>query len=102
MRRVAGVLFAQRRARTKDDRFMKFLSLEDETGVVEAVLLPDAYQRLGGRLTTRGPYIVTAAVEDHMGALSLIVSDLHCFQPPDRPQVQDLVPRGAMCQEPYG
>ena len=26
---------------------MKFLSLEDETGVVEAVLLPDAYQRPG-------------------------------------------------------
>jgi len=73
---VAGVLFAERRARTKTGEFMKFISLEDECGVVEAVLLPDAYQRLGGRITTRGPYLVTGTVEDHMGAVSLMVSDL--------------------------
>jgi len=74
---VAGLLFAERRARTKTGEFMKFISLEDPTGTVEAVLLPDAYQRLGGRITTRGPYRVTGRVEDHFGALSLIVSDLH-------------------------
>jgi DNA polymerase III alpha subunit len=73
---VAGVLFAERRARTKTGEFMKFISLEDECGVVEAVLLPDAYQRLGGRITTRGPYLVTGTVEDHMGAVSLMVKDL--------------------------
>jgi DNA-directed DNA polymerase III PolC len=73
---VAGVLFAERRARTKTGEFMKFISLEDECGVVEAVLLPDAYQRLGGRITTRGPYLVTGTVENHMGAVSLMVSDL--------------------------
>ena len=88
--RVAGLLFAARRARTRDGRFMKFISLEDETGTVEAVLLPDAYQRLGGRLSTRGPYIVSGAVEDHLGALSLIVSDLCRFQAggdPDAPRL---------------
>ena len=84
--RVAGVLFAERRARTKTGQFMKFLSLEDETGVIEAVLLPDAYQRLGSRLSTRGPYLVTGTVEDHLGALSLLVSDLVRFQPADLPQ----------------
>ena len=73
---VAGILFAERRARTRDGQFMKFISLEDETGVVEAVLLPEAYQRLGGRVTTRGPYLVTGTVEDHYGAISLIVSDV--------------------------
>ena len=82
---VAGVLFAERRARTKDGEFMKFISLEDETGIVEAVLLPDAYQRLGGRLTTRGPYAVTGTVEDHLGAVSLIVTDLWLIQPTARP-----------------
>ncbi|MBE3096281.1 MAG: DNA polymerase III subunit alpha [Planctomycetes bacterium] len=95
---VAGLLFAARRARTRDGRFMKFISLEDETGIVEAVLLPDAYQRLGGRLSTRGPYIVSGAVEDHLGALSLIVSDLCRFQAggdpdaPRRPQTPVSVP----------
>ena len=73
---VAGVLFADRRARTKTGEFMKFISLEDEWGVVEAVLLPDAYQRLGARITTRGPYLVTGTVEDHLGAVSLLVEDL--------------------------
>jgi DNA polymerase III alpha subunit len=78
---VAGLLFAERRTRTKDGEFMKFISLEDETGIVEAVLLPDAYQRLGGRLTTRGPYVVTGTVEDHLGAISVIVTDLRLVQP---------------------
>jgi DNA polymerase-3 subunit alpha len=78
---VAGILFAERRARTKNGEFMKFISLEDETGVVEAVLLPDAYQRLGGRLTTRGPYVATGSVENHLGAISLIVTDLRLIQP---------------------
>ena len=78
---VAGILFAERRARTKDGEFMKFISLEDETGVVEAVLLPDAYQRLGNRLTTRGPYVVTGTVENHLGAISLIVTDLRLVPP---------------------
>lgn len=66
---------------------MKFISLEDETGVVEAVLLPEAYQRLGGRVTTRGPYLVTGTVEDHYGAISLIVSD-----------VRHLARRGTACR----
>jgi DNA-directed DNA polymerase III PolC len=78
---VAGILFAERRARTKNGEFMKFISLEDETGVVEAVLLPDAYQRLGGRLTTRGPYVATGSVENHLGAISLIVTDLRLIPP---------------------
>jgi len=84
--RIAGVLFAERRARTRTGEFMKFLSLEDETGVIEAVLLPDAYQRLGGRLQARGPYVVTGTVEDHLGARSLLVADLVRFQPAARPQ----------------
>lgn len=73
---VCGLLFAERRARTRTGEFMKFISLEDPWGVVEAVLLPDAYQRLGGRLRTRGPYRVTGTVEAHYGAVSLMVRDL--------------------------
>ena len=85
---VVGLLFAERRARTKTGALMKFISLEDANGVVEAVLLPDAYQRLGDRLTTRGPYLVTGTVEDHFGAVSLMVTDLRRFDasrapPPD-------------------
>lgn len=73
---VAGILFAERRARTKTGEFLKFFSLEDETGVIEAVLLPDAYQRLGHRLATRGPYLVTGTLEDRFGAMSLLATGL--------------------------
>jgi len=93
---VAGVLFAERRARTRTGEFMKFISLEDETGVVEAVLLPDAYQRLGARLTTRGPYIVTGTVEDHLGAVSLVVSDLRRFRADDAASCQSSGRQGAV------
>jgi len=78
---VAGILFAERRARTRTGEFLKFFSLEDETGVIEAVLLPDAYQRLGHRLTTRGPYLVTGTVEDRFGATSLLATDLVLAKP---------------------
>jgi DNA polymerase III alpha subunit len=74
---VLGLLFAERRTRTRTGEFMKFISLEDPWGVVEAVLLPDAYQRLGGRLRTRGPYRVTGTVEAHYGAASLMVKGLN-------------------------
>ena len=73
---VVGLLFAERRARTKTGEFLKFISLEDPTGTVEGVLLPEAYQRLGGRLTDRGPYRVTGIVDEHFGAVSLLVSNL--------------------------
>ena len=78
---VAGIVFAERRARTKTGEFLKFFSLEDETGVIEAVLLPDAYQRLGHRLATRGPYLVTGTLEDRFGAMSLLATDLVLAKP---------------------
>ncbi|HUU92503.1 MAG TPA: OB-fold nucleic acid binding domain-containing protein, partial [Phycisphaerae bacterium] len=90
---VAGILFAERRARTRTGEFLKFFSLEDETGVIEAVLLPDAYQRLGHRLTTRGPYRVTGTVEDRFGATSLLVTDLMLVQP-------EAAARGASTRSP--
>lgn len=32
---------------TKDDQPMQFVTLEDETGLVEAVVFPDAFRRRG-------------------------------------------------------
>ncbi|HEV2388157.1 MAG TPA: DNA polymerase III subunit alpha [Candidatus Acidoferrales bacterium] len=49
-RRVAllGWLITFRAVGTKDYRNMMFLTLEDQRGVFEAVLFPEAYQRYGG------------------------------------------------------
>jgi DNA polymerase III alpha subunit len=68
---VAGLPIAARRARTKRNEFMKFLSLEDCSGVVEVVLFPKVYQAFGDRLTGYGPFLVRGRVEDRHGAVTL-------------------------------
>jgi len=73
---IAGFIIAMRRARTKTDEFMKFISLEDTAGVVEVTLFPDAYRRLGHRISTVGPYLVRGQVESHHGAITLNGVDL--------------------------
>lgn len=77
--RVAAVLAASRRVRTRGGETMQFLTLEDETGTHEAVLFPDAYRRLGGRVTTGGPYLVEGRMSDEEGRADLVVSEIRPF-----------------------
>ena len=62
---------ASRRVRTEQGRLMRFLTLEDESGLAEVVLFPDVYERDGGRLVELGTLCVTGVVEDQMGACTL-------------------------------
>ena len=70
---LRGWLAASRRVRTADQRWMRFASLEDSSGMAEAVLFPDVYERDGHRLVSRGPFLVSGRVEDQMGAATLHV-----------------------------
>jgi DNA polymerase III alpha subunit len=69
--RVAGWLTANRRAPTKDNLFMEFLTLEDETGLMEVTLFPAAYQKFGHLIQSAGPYLVKGTVEEQFGAVTL-------------------------------
>jgi error-prone DNA polymerase len=62
---------ATRHVRTQDGRFMRFLTLEDESGLAEVVVFPDVYERDGGKLAEFGVLCVTGTVEDQMGARTL-------------------------------
>ncbi len=62
---------ATRRVRTESGRLMRFLTLEDESGLAEIVLFPDVYDREGERLAGAGTVCVTGVVEDQMGACTL-------------------------------
>ncbi len=73
---IAGIVMAARRARTQSGEFMKFVSLEDEHGLVECVLFPDVYHRYGHLLIHRGPYVARGIVESQHGALTLTVERL--------------------------
>jgi DNA polymerase III alpha subunit len=60
---------------------MKFVMLEDLDGTVETVLFPDAYARLGPRLSGPGPFLVTGVVRRDHGALTLEARDVETLEP---------------------
>jgi len=68
---LVGWLAASRPVRTSEGRWMRFLTLEDESGIAEVVLFPDVYARDGHRLSGRGPFRIRGRVEDQMGACTL-------------------------------
>ncbi len=70
---LRGWLAASRRVRTAEGRWMRFLTLEDESGLAEVVLFPPVYARDGQRLEGRGPFLVSGRVEDLLGACTLHV-----------------------------
>ncbi len=64
---------ATRRVRTASAEWMRFVTLEDETGLAEAVLFPDTYRRDGQRLTEFGTLCVSGVVRNELGACCLEV-----------------------------
>ncbi len=80
---VAGFLVTERRVRTKKGLYMKFLMLEDLHGTIEATLFPEAYARVGPRLSGGGPFLVTGVVRNDHGALTLDAQDVERLAPDD-------------------
>ena len=64
-------LAASRRVRTDQGLWMRFLTLEDETGLAEAVLFPAVYEQTQDRLASDQTLLVTGIVEDQLGATVL-------------------------------
>lgn len=62
---------ATRRARTDRGELMRFLTLEDPSGMAEVVLFPDVYRRDGHLLDLDAVVLVTGVVEDQLGACAL-------------------------------
>lgn len=73
---VVGVVSAARRIRTERGEPMLFLTIEDSTGLVEAVVFPEAYRRMTVDPYGGQPLLVTGTVEDHYGALTLVAEDV--------------------------
>ena len=68
---LRGWRAASRRVRTSDNRWMRFLTLEDPSGVAEAVLFADVYERDGHLLAQEGTLLISGRVEDQLGACTL-------------------------------
>lgn len=68
---VAGIVRTTKRTRTKQGQMMKFITLEDETGLLDAVLFPASYQRWGRVLPHSRLLVVSGKVQNDHGALTL-------------------------------
>jgi error-prone DNA polymerase len=79
---VAGVLAARRTVPTRTGRRMQFLTLEDETGLVECMLFPEVYERHRGLVRELGPYLAEGRVEEEYGAPTLTVDRILRIPPP--------------------
>jgi DNA-directed DNA polymerase III PolC len=60
--RVGGWKVTGRTVRTKRGEIMRFLTVEDAEGLIECVLFPDAWSRLGDRLRGNGPFVLEGVV----------------------------------------
>nr|WP_319396332.1 DNA polymerase III subunit alpha [uncultured Desulfobacter sp.] len=72
--RFAGWLITGKLVRTRRGEPMKFLTFEDDTGVVETVFFPRVYSRFARILTNGYPYLLSGRVENDWGAISLTVN----------------------------
>lgn len=77
--RFAGVVAAARSVPLGTDDATQFLTLEDEHGLIEARILADAYDRLHPMITTPGPFLAVASVEERLGVVYLALEELMPF-----------------------
>jgi DNA-directed DNA polymerase III PolC len=75
---VCGIPCASRRVEAKSGGFVLFTTLADETGIVECVLFPRDYARLGSAL--RGEIVrAEGRIDETLGALTLVVERAQAF-----------------------
>ncbi|MBZ5712289.1 PHP domain-containing protein [Nannocystis pusilla] len=83
--RVAGLIAASRRHRDARGRTMQFVTLEDETGLVEAVVAADVYAALGDPIRNPGPVMLTGRAVVDRGHAHVDVSQVLPFHRRPRP-----------------
>jgi DNA polymerase-3 subunit alpha/error-prone DNA polymerase len=79
--RVAGFLITGKVVPTPKGEPMEFLTFEDETGLMETVLFPEAYRRFCDMLDYRRPYLLDGQVEEDYGAVTLTISRITPIRP---------------------
>jgi DNA polymerase III alpha subunit len=72
---LAGLVATSRDTRTRDDKIMKFVTLQDEWGLVEVVIFPGTCPHLGQ--LSLGPYLVTGTVEEQYDVITLTAESFH-------------------------
>lgn len=79
---LAGWLITGKTVHTKDNEPMCFLTFEDETGLVEAVMFTELYRRRSPLLGYARPFLLKGEVVSDMGSFTLTLHDLISLQKP--------------------
>jgi DNA polymerase-3 subunit alpha/error-prone DNA polymerase len=79
--RLAGWLITGKVVTTRRGDPMEFLTFEDETGIVETTLFPEAYRRFCHMIDRGRPYLLTGKVEEDWGAITMTVDNVKTIQP---------------------
>lgn len=70
--RLLGWLITGKIVGTKKGDAMEFLSVEDETGLVECTLFPEGYRRYCALLTGKGPLLLEGYLDEEFGVRTLV------------------------------
>ncbi|MDI7246577.1 MAG: DNA polymerase III subunit alpha [Bacillota bacterium] len=74
--RVAGMVIRPHRPPTRSGRIVVFLSLEDETGLIDVTVFEDVYRRCGGVMFTSPILVVDGRVERRGNTVSITSHDI--------------------------
>jgi DNA polymerase III alpha subunit len=77
--RVAGIVAARRRLASRGGRFMQLVTLEDEEGLIELVVLPGVSLALGDAVTDPGPFLAAGRVDVDHGDVTLHITEIRPF-----------------------
>jgi DNA polymerase-3 subunit alpha/error-prone DNA polymerase len=79
--RTAGWLITGKTVLTQKGDPMKFVTFEDETGIMETVFFPKTYHRFCHSLAPGRPYLLSGNVEENWGAATLTVDMVRPLSP---------------------
>jgi DNA polymerase-3 subunit alpha len=100
--KVAGVIETLKIKRTKRGEKMAVLTLEDQTGSIEVVVFPDAFERYSPLLKSDEPLLVTGTAEVDESAVKIISQEIHTLEKVRREAVrliEMVLPRNAINRE---
>jgi DNA polymerase-3 subunit alpha len=78
--KVAGVIESLKIKRTKRGEKMAIMTLEDQTGSVEVVVFPDAFERYSPLLKSDEPLLVTGTAEIDESAAKIIAQEINTLE----------------------
>jgi len=80
----AGWLITGKVVRTKKGDPMKFLTFEDETGIIETIFFPKPYALFCHMLDCGKPYLLYGKIDSNWGAVTLVVNKIRSISLFDR------------------